>query len=97
MTVEPARPDAISIGDKVAFLAALPGVVQVIETHMAFVFLTGDFAFKLKKPVSFGYFDHRSLGARHGLRRGGAAEPGTCGGCLHRDGSAGAGGPAPWD
>jgi aminoglycoside phosphotransferase family enzyme len=64
MTVEPARPDAISIGDKVAFLAALPGVVQVIETHMAFVFLTGDFAFKLKKPVSFGYFDHRSLGAR---------------------------------
>jgi aminoglycoside phosphotransferase family enzyme len=57
-------PEAIPFGDKVAFLAAMPGVAQVIETHMAFVVLTGAFAFKLKKPVSFGYFDHRTLAAR---------------------------------
>jgi aminoglycoside phosphotransferase family enzyme len=56
--------DVGTIGDKVAFLSAMPGVRQVIETHMAFVFLTADFAFKLKKPVSFGYFDHRTLAAR---------------------------------
>lgn len=31
---------------------------------MAYVFLTVELAFKLKKPVSFGYFDHRSLAAR---------------------------------
>jgi uncharacterized protein len=54
----------VPLTDKVAFLAAMPGVVQVIETHMAFVFLTVDLAFKLKKPVSFGYFDHRTLDAR---------------------------------
>ena len=64
MTVVVACPDTVSIGDKVAFLTAMPGVVQVIETHMAFVFLTSAFAFKLKKPVSFGYFDHRTLAAR---------------------------------
>ncbi|MBA3909606.1 MAG: hypothetical protein C0524_06890 [Rhodobacter sp.] len=49
---------------KVAFLSGLPGVTQVIETHMAYVFLTAKFAFKLKKPICFGYFDHRSLPAR---------------------------------
>lgn len=64
MATAPARPRAVSLADKVAFLSAMPGVVQVIETHMAFVFLTAGFAFKLKKPVDFGYFDHRSLAAR---------------------------------
>ena len=54
----------VSFGDKVAFLTAMQQVVQVIETHMAFVFLTADRAFKLKKPVEFGYFDHRTMAAR---------------------------------
>jgi len=56
--------EEVPLADKVAYLSAMPGVAQVIETHMAFVFLTAGFAFKLKKPVSFGYFDHRSLSAR---------------------------------
>ena len=64
MTGAPASPDQVSIGEKVAFLAGMAGVEQAIETHMAFVFLTADFAFKLKKPVSFGYFDHRTQAAR---------------------------------
>lgn len=64
MTTATTRPEAIPVGEKVAFLAALPGVVQVIETHMAYVFLTAELAFKLKKPVCFGYFDHRTLAAR---------------------------------
>lgn len=53
-----------TIAQKAAFLATLPDVTQVIETHMAFVFLTSGHAFKLKKPLRFGYFDHRSLNAR---------------------------------
>ena len=64
MTAATGRTHEVPLTDKVAFLAAMPGVVQVIETHMANVFLTADFAFKLKKPVSFGYFDHRTLAAR---------------------------------
>ena len=37
---------------------------QVIETHAALVFLTGDRAFKMKKRVSFGYLDFTSLDVR---------------------------------
>jgi len=64
MDVTPSIAEAVPIADKVAYLSAMPGVDQVIETHMAFVFLTDRFVFKLKKPVSFGYFDHRTLAAR---------------------------------
>ncbi len=64
MTTATTCPEAIPVGTKVAFLATLPGVVQVIETHMAYVFLTAELALKMKKPVSFGYFDHRTLAAR---------------------------------
>lgn len=53
-----------TIDQKLAFLSALPGVSQVIETHMSYVFLNATSAFKLKKPVSFGYFDHRTRLAR---------------------------------
>lgn len=31
--------------------------IQVIETHISVVFLTGDYAYKLKKPVNFGFLD----------------------------------------
>lgn len=31
--------------------------VQKIETHISVVFLTGSFAYKLKKPVNFGFLD----------------------------------------
>lgn len=64
MRTATACPQATPLGDRVAFLTALPGVVQVIETHMTYVFMSAEFAFKLKKPVRFGYFDHRSIGAR---------------------------------
>lgn len=64
MTTATTCPDAIPVGEKVAFLVTLPGIVQVIETHMAYVFLTAELAFKLKKPVCFGYFDHRTVAAR---------------------------------
>jgi aminoglycoside phosphotransferase family enzyme/predicted kinase len=36
----------------------------VIETHAAIVFLSGDRAFKMKKPVSLGYLDFSTLEAR---------------------------------
>lgn len=41
-----------------------PQVVEVIETHMSWVFLTLDFAYKLKKPVRYDYLDFRTLAAR---------------------------------
>ena len=39
--------------------------VEVIETHMSFVFLTDKFVYKLKKPVSLGYVDFSTREARH--------------------------------
>lgn len=40
------------------------GRVAVIETHMACVFLAGDFAYKLKKPFHRNGIDYRTLAGR---------------------------------
>jgi aminoglycoside phosphotransferase family enzyme len=53
-----------SIAEKVAFLSALPGVDEIIETHMAFVFLTRNHALKLKKPLIVGNSDCRTFASR---------------------------------
>ena len=34
--------------------------VQVVETHMSWVLLTGEFAYKIKKPVHYSFVDLRS-------------------------------------
>ncbi|MDG4812805.1 AAA family ATPase [Hydrogenovibrio sp. 3SP14C1] len=39
-------------------------VITTIETHISIVFLTGEFAYKLKKPVDFGFLDFTSLAER---------------------------------
>lgn len=38
--------------------------IQVIETHISWVILTGDFAYKIKKPVALGFLDFSTLEAR---------------------------------
>jgi len=37
---------------------------QLIETHISWVILTGDFAYKIKKPVDFGFLDFSLLKQR---------------------------------
>ena len=37
---------------------------QVIETHISWVILTGPYAYKMKKPVDFGFLDFTELSAR---------------------------------
>lgn len=39
-------------------------MITTIETHISIVFLTGEFAYKLKKPVNFGFLDFSALTAR---------------------------------
>jgi aminoglycoside phosphotransferase family enzyme len=41
-----------------------PASVEVVETHMSWVFLTPHHAFKLKKPVRYEYLDFSTLTAR---------------------------------
>lgn len=43
------------------------GKVCLVETHMARVFLTDHFAYKMKKPVRSSYLDFSSLDKRYGV------------------------------
>jgi len=36
------------------------GQIQLIETHISWVFLTGEYAYKIKKPVDLGFLDFSS-------------------------------------
>jgi uncharacterized protein len=38
--------------------------VEAIETHASYVLLAGDYAYKIKKPVSLGFLDFSTLAAR---------------------------------
>jgi len=39
--------------------------IRLIETHISWVVLTGDFAYKIKKPVNLGFVDFSTLEKRH--------------------------------
>jgi aminoglycoside phosphotransferase family enzyme len=60
----------VTLESKVAFLRQATSFpesayrVEAIETHMSWVFLTDEFAYKLKKPVHQALFDFRTLDAR---------------------------------
>jgi len=42
-----------------------PQGVELAQTQMSFVFLTGDYVYKVKKPVNLGYLDYTTLDKRH--------------------------------
>jgi aminoglycoside phosphotransferase family enzyme/predicted kinase len=39
--------------------------IRIIETHISWILLTGQFAYKVKKPVRLGFLDFSTLDARH--------------------------------
>ena len=41
------------------------GAIHVAQTHGSCVFLTGDYVYKVKKPVDFGFLDYTTLERRH--------------------------------
>jgi aminoglycoside phosphotransferase family enzyme len=41
------------------------GQVNLVETHISWVLLTGEYAYKVKKPVDFGFLDFATLAKRH--------------------------------
>jgi hypothetical protein len=51
-----ARPDA--------FPLAVPEPIPVIQTHASAVVLAGEYAYKLKKPKNFGFFDYSTPALR---------------------------------
>ena len=57
--------------DPAAFAAlhAVPGPVTCIETHVSWVFLTGPFAYKVKKPLKLSFIDYSTAERRAALCR----------------------------
>ena len=38
--------------------------VRLIQTHISWILLSGEFAYKIKKPVRFGFLDYSDLAQR---------------------------------
>ena len=58
-------PDIVQAMLDPAFYPEQPDKVELVQTQMSFVFLTDQYAYKLKKPVNLGYLDYSSLEKRH--------------------------------
>ncbi len=43
----------------------LAGTIEVLETHISWVILAGEYAYKFKKAVNFGFLDFSTLQKRH--------------------------------
>jgi len=41
-----------------------PRKIELVQTQMSFLFLTGDYVYKVKKPVDLGYLDYTTLEKR---------------------------------
>ena len=55
-----------ALGDPVAY-PHVPDRVEVRETHISWVFLAGEKAYKVKKPVKFPFLDYSSAARRREL------------------------------
>jgi len=42
-----------------------PPKIELVQTQMSFIFLTGKYVYKIKKPVNLGYLDYTTLEKRH--------------------------------
>jgi len=38
--------------------------IRLLQTHISYIFLTGRYAYKIKKPVNFGFLDFTTLEKR---------------------------------
>jgi aminoglycoside phosphotransferase family enzyme/predicted kinase len=69
--ISPALRDAAPMSGLPAFVQALCNpdahgghAVALVETHISWVLLAGEFAYKIKKPVDFGFLDFSTLARR---------------------------------
>lgn len=49
---------------KPEFYPHVPDSVELIQTHISFIFIAGDLVYKVKKAVDFGFLDFTTLGKR---------------------------------
>jgi uncharacterized protein len=63
------RPHLIEAMLEPSFYPHAPPSVELRDTHISWVFLAGDLAYKVKKPVVFPFLDYGSLSQRHEMCR----------------------------
>ncbi|MEM8665986.1 MAG: AAA family ATPase [Planctomycetota bacterium] len=54
-----------SLCSTTAYPRSFPPPVVMHETHISWVFLAGDVAYKIKKPIQTGFLDYSTLAKRH--------------------------------
>src|ERR1019366_2702389 len=63
----PSLPAIVEAMMRPAFYPEPPEKVELIQTHISYVFIAGAFVYKLKKAVCFSFIDCADLGQRHHL------------------------------
>src|SRR3569832_624261 len=63
MSDDPAPALITALQEPAAYHHAVESV-RLVETHISWVLLAGDYAYKIKKPVDFGFLDFSSLAQR---------------------------------
>jgi aminoglycoside phosphotransferase family enzyme/predicted kinase len=63
VSAAPANPLITALASPAAYPHAVREV-RCVETHISWVLLTGEFAYKIKKPVDFGFLDFSTLEKR---------------------------------
>ncbi len=58
-------PEVIEAMTRPELYTPRPAGVELRQTHISYVFLAGDFVYKVKKPVSFTFLDSSTLAARY--------------------------------
>ncbi len=65
MKMTPSHEDIVAAMKAPGFYPHPVKEVAYIQTHISSVFLTGEYVYKLKKPVDFGFLDFTTLKKRH--------------------------------
>lgn len=63
-SASPAPPDFIAALQRAEAYDHPVETITLFETHISWVLLTGEFAYKIKKPVDFGFLDFSTLAKR---------------------------------
>ena len=59
-----ADPSPVAFLNNSACFPHLVGEIRIIETHISWVVLTGEYAYKIKKPLNLGFLDFSTLDLR---------------------------------
>ncbi len=58
------HPNLVESMKKPDFYPDNPSVIELIQTHISFIFITDNYVYKVKKAVNFGFLDFTSLDKR---------------------------------